>query len=60
MGEPTNVLQEHPTGAVTAVATAIIVIANHFGAGFDGTESALIVGGIAAAVSAFTPRFRRN
>lgn len=52
---------EHPTGIGTSIAAALVVILQSEGVThFGPEESAIVVGGIAAVLSLFTPRFRTN
>lgn len=53
---PPTVLQQHPTGVSTAVATLLVIVAAKLGVDLAAEEAALIVGAVATIVSKFTPR----
>lgn len=54
-------LEEHPTGIGASIGAALVVLGNEWGwFSFSGAESAIVVGGIAAALSLLSPRFREN
>lgn len=60
MSQPENpsVIQNHPTGVGTTIATGLIALLQGVGAtNFDGTTAALIVGAVAAVLSLLSPRF---
>lgn len=53
-----NTVSNHPTGVGTTIAAALVAVLQSFGVtNFDGTTSAVVVGGVAAVLSLLSPRF---
>lgn len=52
----TKAVKARPTGTTAALIALIVFVAEKAGLGLSAEEAAVIVGGIAALVSVFTPR----